>query len=306
MRHQALEAAKDRGRRKRAARAARFALGLALVGWFGSIAAPAARAADTLPPVSLSSTTFHVGDTITLSGTGCVDPTTGSGTGADVSLLRPSAPNGRGNVFIVDVRADVAADGSFSGSGTVVQPVDFDGPQVARVVCLTPGGTLTRDVPIEVVAPRLPDLTVTAGSTIDFQLTCTTGRQGRLQFDIGPGQSSGPRYFSTTDPPGPGLNQQGDIVHIAVPADLAPGTYLAQVVCYGPGTGLQNAFRLSLTVNPADTSGNTTTTTTTTVVAPRPTAPGSTGVTAGATTAAQAAGAATGATPVRGSAAFTG
>lgn len=299
---------------RRTKRVAKFGICLAVAGLVGTGGPSGAQVADTLPPVTLSSTTFHLGDTVTFSGTGCVDPDTGSGAGATAALVRPSAPNGRGAVVVIVARADVAADGSFSGSGTVGQPFDLDGPQVATVVCnVANGPTLYRSVPVEVVAPTLPDLAVVAGTTFSYVLPCTTGGgSGLFQFAIAsPG--SGPPNFAATNNVGPGTNEVGDIVEVPVPADLVPGTYLAQAVCYGPGTGLQAAFRVNLTVDPVGTVTTTTATATTTTMsttpttnAPIPSASSTPVGAAGTTTRAGSSTVATAATPVQGSAAFTG
>lgn len=299
----------------RTKRAAKLGIYLAVLGLIGTSGTSGAQVADTLPPVTLSTTTFHLGDTVTFSGTGCVDPDTGSSTGATAALVRPSAPNGRGAVVVVVARADVAADGSFSGSGTVGQPFDLDGPQMATVVCnVAKGPTLYRSVPVEVVAPTLPDLTVVAGTTFSYVLPCTTGGgSGSFQFAIAsPG--SGPPTFAATNNVGPDTNEVGDIVQVPVPTDLAPGTYLAQAVCFGPGTGLQAAFRVSLTVDPVGTVVTTTTmttspATTTNATTTNATIPPASSTPTGAASARTTAGSsttATAATPVRASATFTG
>ncbi|HEX2577407.1 MAG TPA: hypothetical protein VHK88_13715, partial [Aquihabitans sp.] len=118
-----------------------------------------------LPPVQLSSTTFREGDVITMSGTGCIDPDTGTGDGLVVVLRRP-VDMGRGGTAprLPTITAQVATDGTFSGSGTIAQPLMPDGVQQALVTCEHPNPSgaegraiSSRMVEVTIVAPALPD-----------------------------------------------------------------------------------------------------------------------------------------------------
>jgi hypothetical protein len=220
----------------------------------GTGGAQAQVASHTLPPVTLSSSTFHLGDTITVSGTGCLDSASGSGAGGQVRLIRRTTGGRGGSGSTVDVTITPNTDGSFSGSGTVSQPLDVIGPQNAGVVCSFPNAPdLFREVPIEVVAPTLPALTVQAGATTHYTLPCTIegGDYGRLSIDLGGGAGDGP-YLSVSSRYGQDASfEQGKVVPLDVPATIPPGDYRALVTCSISEIGVQASFVQTVTISPA-------------------------------------------------------
>ena len=244
---------------------------MAVLGLVGSSAlagaAPAAQAPGELPPVTISSATLHEGDTITIAGTGCVDPDTGSGSGLEVALVRP-ADFGRGGtqVRLPTVTVPVEDDGSFAGSGVVEQPLFPVGAQTGLLNCQersseangSPPVFLSRPVDLQIVAPSLPSLTVQAGSTIDYTLPCTIagGEYGFFSFSLSaPGLADVGFAVNGTFPPETSP-QQGDQVTLAVPADAQPGTYDATATCSVSEGGTQAYFAgFSVTVTPATGAG---------------------------------------------------
>jgi hypothetical protein len=217
-------------------------LAVAAGGWAAApVGVAPAQSASELPPVELSSTTFREGDVITMSGTGCSDPDTGSGEGLVVVMRRP-VDQGRGGTSAVlsTVEAPVAADGTFSGSGTIEQPLFPDGVQEAVVTCERPhpdegrGDVFSgRFVEVTIVAPALPDLQVQAGTSFDLVLPCTIdgGEYGRFTIALEvPGQEDiylvVPGSFPYETSP-----QEGDTVSIEVPAGAPAGTYEATAAC---------------------------------------------------------------------------
>lgn len=123
--------------------------------------APAALATE-LPPVELSSTTFHEGDVITMSGTGCIDPRTATGDGL-VGVLRRPVDMGRGGTSprLPTITAEVAADGTYAGSGTIAPPLVPDGVQSVVVTCEHPNPTGAEGMAI---ASRTIEVTIVAAS----------------------------------------------------------------------------------------------------------------------------------------------
>lgn len=267
-------------------------------------ASPTLTRISELPPVRLSTTTFHDGDSVTMSGTGCVDPHTRSGTGLIV-VLRRVADFGRGGrgPGAPTVEARVNADGTFSGTGTVGQPMYPDGPSTAVVVCERPSRRPSRpptvlsqrNVQTEVVAPPLPDLVVAVGSTFDYVLPCTIegAAYGGFGFHLtAPGRPDAfmgvpGAYPQSTSP------RKGQHVRITAPAGAAPGVYSATAECSiseGGTTAYFAHFSVTITA-PRPMEPSTTTTPTTTTPPPTTTGPASE---------------APGATPLSGNPPFTG
>ncbi len=276
-------------RNRRIASAVAVAWAGVAIGLGGTGTVEAQAAADTLPPVTLSSTTFRLGDTITLSGTGCLDPDSGSGAGGQVRLFRPSTGGRSSDPGTVDVTITPNVDGTFSGSGTVSQPLDRPGPQTAQVVCSFPSGRgLVREVAIEVVTPTIPPITVQAGTTANYTLPCTIegGDYGRLGIDLGSGADDGPSLVVWSLFGQESSFERGDVVPLKVPDTIRPGTYRARVSCFITEVGVQAGFVQTVTVTPASAVSSTTAATKT---APK------TGT-----------GAASAATPVRTKASYTG
>ena len=127
------------------------------------------RAGSTLPPKlatpTLSSTTFHLGDRIEVTGTGCVDPKTGSGTGLRVTSFRYWQSPDRGSNPKADSRDyEVQPDGSYSGTFTVGSQL-YDGHDDLVVACWRtavglpfelgdPGIVAVASIPVTLVAPH--------------------------------------------------------------------------------------------------------------------------------------------------------
>jgi len=245
-----------------------------------------------LPPVTLSTTSFHDGDSVTMSGRGCVDPDTTTGAGL-VVVLRRVADFGRGGTYAWNptVEAKVDADGTFRGTGTIDQPMFPDGLSTAGISCERPNPDpsrsptvlSTRQVQVVIVAPPLADLSVGAGTTFDYVLPCTIegAAYGSFYFqltapgkaDVGFGVQG--TYPQSTSP------RKGEHVKITVPVDAAPGHYAATAACVVSEAGT-SAYFAHFTV---------------TITAPQEMSP---------TTPTTTAGSAPGATPVTGSVAFTG
>ncbi len=195
------------------------------------------------------------------------------------------------------VIAEVASDGTFRGTATIGQPLFPAGSQRSSISCERSSSphqvVRAREVVLDVVAPPLPDLTVVAGSTIDYVLPCTIGALGPGSFWMvltAPGLPDVGLSMAGTFPY-PGSTQEGDVVDLAVP-DAAPGTYAASARCSGPKVEIL-AFWTGFTV---------------TIVAPVPpsTAPPGPPDPASPSGTGAAPAAAPGAAPVRGRATYTG
>ena len=215
----------------------------------------------------LSSTTLHEGDTITISGTGCVDPADG-GDVLEVVLLLP-IDMGRGGTAAIrpTIHAEAEPDGTFEGSGVIGQPMFPDGAQTGIFSCQVksddgyPPVFAQREVALTIVPPSLPDLTVQAGTSFEYTLPCSIEGGGYGFFAIipeGPNQASlsvsGSFPYDTSP-------KKGDKVTIEVAADAPPGTYDATASC-GVSEGGTSAYYagFKLTFTPASDPGPTTTT----------------------------------------------
>lgn len=242
--------------------------GLTLVG--GSIAAsaaPNAQAITELPPVTISSTVVRADETISISGTGCLDPATGSGDGLEVVLLLP-VDSGRGGVAPIRPTVHVAAnaDGSFNGSGVVEQPFFPSGAQTGIFSCQEkseegyPPVFAQREVQLTIEVPSLPNLTVAAGSTIAYELPCSIlggeyGRfilrataDGRADIDL---SVLGSFPYETSP-------QEGQQVQLQIPADARPGVYDATATCMVSEAGTSAFFAgFTLTVTAGDPTAST-------------------------------------------------
>lgn len=226
-----------------------------------TVARPGAQPPD-LSSVALSTTVFRERDTVTMSGTGCIDAETGSGTGL-VAVLRRPIDGGRGGVGqIAMIQADVAVDGSFSGRGTVQQPLFPVGPQTATITCEPPPGdplappagpaVASRTMSIEVVASLLPPLRLTVGSQAQVELPCDVPQSSYGAFTISwpdAGQASGTLALSVpgADPPA-APPSTGDTVTFDVPGDATPGSHAAEARCGISEGGTTAYYRLQVTV----------------------------------------------------------
>lgn len=224
-------------------------------------AVPRAQGVEELPPVTISSTTLRAGETVTISGTGCVDPDTGSGEGLEVALLVP-VDMGRGGVSPIRpvVRAPAEADGTFEGSGVMEQPLFPNGAQTGIFSCQEqsedgfPPVVAQREVELTIEAPSLPDLTVAAGSTFDYTLPCTITGGDYGRFSIVPDGQEEFAFFASGSFPYETSPQEGDTVSLEVSPDLVPGTYDATASCSISQSGPSAYFSgFTVTVTGADT-----------------------------------------------------
>ena len=217
-----------------------------------------------LPPVSFSSRTWHEGDRVSVSGSGCNDPKTHSSAGLEVVVYRTISAGRGGGMPLRTITAAVTPDGRFRGTGTIEQPLAPEGLQDVFVVCdkvgapLNGPGLRARTEKATIVAPPLPDLTVAAGSTFRYQLPCSIagGEYGSFYFQL-EGRDLGfgvPGKFPYDQSP-----KAGDVVEISVPADVAPGTYPASAQCSISESGLQAFYNhFTITITPAGTPNTTT------------------------------------------------
>lgn len=201
--------------------------------------APDAQGAPELPPVTISSTTVRADETLTFSGSGCVDPETSTGDGLEVVLYIPADAGRGGTTYRPTVRAAANTDGTFEGSGVVDQPFFPDGVQTGFFSCQDvsedpfPPVAAQRPVELVIEAPSLPDLTVLAGSTVDYELPCSIGGGEYGAFTIS-GSAVGAESIYLTVPgsfPYETSPQQGDQVELEVPADAVPGVFDAIASC---------------------------------------------------------------------------
>lgn len=263
--------------------------------------AAAVRRTPPLPTAQLSSTDLHVGDEVTLTGSGCVDPDTGSGAGLYVYAYQID-PDHRIGTFLGSFQPTVAVadDGWFSLTATIGQPL-ATGHQQVVAACITAeqaqrvneehlggGPSLVPFAPIDVTttAPPMQGLQVADG-VATFNDPCTdtvvtNDREGVIFAADGT-----PRVL-------PYLDGAGSRIRYEIPSDLAPGSYLLDYNC-GVNRAYPNAFQRSAVTLidrrssvPSTTSGATSRASTTQPKLPPKAAP------------------ATGARPVDGSASYTG
>lgn len=129
-----------RSRRRSPAAALGAALVLALPAGSPAIA-ESVRPAQAARTITASTTDLAIGTEVTVSGTGCVDPATGSGVNLSVgvAISPPGSPDsilfGLGGPPSPDSLAAVAVDGSWSISTTIAQPLP-SGPQTFVGHCL--------------------------------------------------------------------------------------------------------------------------------------------------------------------------
>jgi hypothetical protein len=114
---------------------------MGLGGWPVPVTAGARAPTHT---ATIDDTTWEVGQTITLTGTGCLDPDTGTVDDLAVYLVQYGFQTRTGSPVRPIVRATLAADGSFEGSGVLPQVV-FDAPGDVEVQCFD--RTLTESDP---------------------------------------------------------------------------------------------------------------------------------------------------------------
>ncbi len=229
-------------------KAAATMLVLSATGWAWTAAAAPAPPAEFA--ASLSSTTFHDGDVITLSGSGCIDPKTGTGDGLDVVASR-LIDMGRSQGYLETIRVHVEADGTFSGTGTIAQPLLPVGTHAVDISCerpvtTGPGTRIASDgADVTFVAPALPDLTVQAGASFDFVMPCTIRGGTYGGFGVGftvPGRPTPTGFGLRGKYPYDQSAQKGDHVTLTVPADIPPGTYDATASCAISEGGTQAYF----------------------------------------------------------------
>jgi hypothetical protein len=225
-----------------------------------SHARPSAAPAE-LPPVTLSTTTFRDGEAVTMSGTGCIDPSTGTGAGLAVVLRRP-VDGGRGGFGqVVTIQAEVAADGTYSGTGTVQQPLDRYGSVTATITCEPPPGhrlappvgsaIASRATTIDVVPPSLPDLTIRAGSQVDLVLPCDvpTSSYGAFSISWHQGPADDIVGLSVQGAPPPAVSPKaGETVTLDVPSTATPGTYSGEARCSVSEGGTAAFYMVTITV----------------------------------------------------------
>lgn len=215
-------------------------------------AAPSAQGVDELPPVTISSTTLRAGETVSISGTGCVDPDIDSGEGLVVHLIRPG-DFGRGGTALLSpmLTVDVQADGTFEGSTVVEQPLFPDGPQTGLLDCRAAGdydatepAIKSRPIDLVIEAPSLPDLTVAAGSTIDYELPCSIPDGGYGAFTIAATADGQQDFFLSVRGAAPpaAAAQKGEQVQLEVPSEASPGTYEATASCFVSQAGTSAYF----------------------------------------------------------------
>ena len=220
--------------------------------------APTAGAGTTastvgeLPTVTFDKTMWRVGERVRVSGTGCVDPDTGSGAGLVVTVNRSISfgRGGYGPLKVID--ATVNADGSFTGTGTIEQPMTPEGIQDVTIECDKSGGTalLMGVAKVTVIAPSLPDLTVEAGRSFKYVMPCSIsgGEYGYFGFSVDAEHGFGlPGRFPYALSP-----KQGDLVTIEVPADTPIGTFRSTAGCGVSQSGTNAYFaHFTVTVKPA-------------------------------------------------------
>ena len=173
-----------------------------------------------LPPPTLSSTDLHVGDVVTITGTGCIDPDTGSGEGLVATAHR--TVQGRGPTPVNLQNLPVLPDGSYAGTWTITQPLP-PGPSDVEVWCTDPesggdGDIGTARTTATGTPPALPGLTGEAGAVVPITYPCSGDGAGvsvriRTLFTQMP-------YLEPIDGH---LGTVGETMHIELPADLAPG-----------------------------------------------------------------------------------
>ncbi len=215
-----------------------------------------------LPPVSLSTIVFREGETVTMSGSGCVDPTSGLGDGLVVVLRRPIDPGRGGFGRVVTIQAEVRSDGTFSGAGTVSQPLYPVGSMDVTISCEPPPSDphawpqgepiASRTMRVTVEASSLSDLTVTAGSTANVTLPCDVPPNSYGFFGLGwPDEAVAGGMVGLSVPGAypPGHSPQtGDVVAVEVPENATPGRFAADADCGVSQGGRSAHFVLNVTV----------------------------------------------------------
>jgi hypothetical protein len=185
-----------------------------------------------LPPPTLSSTDLHVGDVVTVSGTGCLDPETGSGEGLTATVFRWRM--GHGEVPTNPADLPVAADGSYAGEWTIDQDLPNGGGRAA-VRCV--GGSLdefalrSEDLAVTGTAPSLPDIVGAPGAVVPMAYPCPNDDGTWFGVSILTDLSREVTIEFLEDSDG----SAGPTLHGRIPADLAPGTYAASGACRSDG-----------------------------------------------------------------------
>ena len=193
-----------------------------------------ARPAEmTVPPPTLSSTDLHVGDVVTVSGTGCIDPETQSGEGLDAMVFRWR--QGRGDVPTNEVHLPVAADGSYGGAWTIDQDLPSG---TGRVAVMCSGGSIlpydltSESLIVRSTAPSIPDIVGAAGEVVAIPYACPESGYG-FQIDIEAEVDGVATEIEYEE--GGFIGSVGQVMHGRIPAVLAPGTYDATVACQSEG-----------------------------------------------------------------------
>ena len=241
--------------------------GLTLAGGLSTAGSTAsAQNVTELPPVTISSTTLRAGETISISGSGCVDAGSGSGAGLQVVLFVP-VDGGRGGTRMRPiVSAPAKADGTFAGSGVMDQPFFPGGAQTGFFICQKSSedvyspAVAQREVQLTIEAPSLPDLTAAAGSTISYQLPCSIlgGEYGRFTIHASADgrdsfylNASGSYPYETSP-------KKGEQVELQVPPEATPGVYHASASCSVTESDTSAAFTgFTVTVTPRGPAAST-------------------------------------------------
>lgn len=220
----------------------RWSLGAAaaLLLVLGTGPAGSARASATeLPAPTLSSEEVELGDTITISGTGCTDPDTSTAEGVEMWVVqfnedgRPSATNPQA--------IPVAADGSYTGPFTIGQPIP-SGTLRLLLRCVSASGAdiASTAVAIRSTAPSLPDLVVVPGTTATMLAPCSTGAGYGISLR---GAPPAVEWLEATDGP----TVAGQPTKVDVPAALPTGTYDGRIACRSDVVGAYFTLRVIVT-----------------------------------------------------------
>lgn len=197
------------------------------------VVAPAGQARPTemtLPQPTLSSTDLHLGDVVTVSGTGCLDPETQSGDGLDAMVFRWR--QGRTEEPTNEVHLPVAADGSYSGGWTIDQDLQNG---TGRVAVMCTGGSLlpydlySEELIVTTTAPSIPDIVGAAGEVVGIPYACPEDGYG---FDI---TLEAGAFGIASVIEFPEVGSVGRIMQGRIPEQLAPGTYPATAACRSEG-----------------------------------------------------------------------
>jgi hypothetical protein len=206
---------------------------------------------------SISPTTLHLGDHPTVSGTGCLDPATHSGSGLWAGIFRITGASRGGPTYGDIVQFPVAADGSFSGTYTVAQPLEDIAAQVTLKCSAVHGGdprywfpvVSTANTTVQLVAPPLPDMRANAGGLLSFTLPCNVnGQYETFSMELSaPGHPKVSLDLSQTT-----RAQAGVPVSIPVPADTPPAVYAATAACVASESSQYAGFgHFTVTIEPA-------------------------------------------------------